>query len=100
MSVELFIYWHCRRADREPALQKVRAFQAELAAGTPGLAPGLFVREEDAAAVADRITVMETYAAPPAGIDAALGRHIADEGTRRLADWLQGLRHVEVFRRT
>ena len=99
MSLELFIYWHCRQADREPALQAARAYQAELAAGTPGLATGLFVREEDAAAGTDRVTVMETYSAAPTGIDAASRRHITDEGNRRLAAWLQGQRHVEVFRR-
>jgi hypothetical protein len=99
LSVELFIYWHCRRADREAALQAARAFQAELAAGTPGLAPALFVRDDDTTAGVERVTVMETYAAAPAGIDAGLHERIRDEGHRRLAAWLQGLRHIETFRR-
>jgi hypothetical protein len=90
---ELFIYWRTPAATAAQAIEAASQWQARLRAQHPGLAATLFCRADDSGETA---TLMEVYGAP---LDAALEKRIVDEGSRALAPWLAGQRHVEVFER-
>lgn len=91
MSRELFIYWRVSGAatDAEAA---ARQMQSDLRQAHPALVARLYRKLDDR-----RCTLMETYALPGAGIDAALQRQIEAAGHGALARWCTEGRHVEVF---
>jgi hypothetical protein len=91
---ELFIYWHVAVADADAARAAAGAMQARLRAQHAGLAARLYRRT---GAPDDRLTLMETYARPAGGVDAALQGAIEAEAATALAAWCAGARHVEVF---
>jgi len=89
----LYVYYRIDAASVAPAVAAVQAFQARLCAAHPGLQAALMRRpgEQDG-----QVTLMETYALPPEGIDAALQAGI-DDAAAILAPWQRGARHTEVF---
>lgn len=91
MSRELFVYWRVAgsTADAEAA---ARQMQARLRGAHPGLVARLYRKLEDR-----RLTLMETYALPGPGIDAALRALIEAAGAAALAPWCTEGRHVEIF---
>lgn len=95
---ELFIYWRTPAPTAAQAIRAAGQWQAELRAQHPSLDAAIYRRAGDAddSDISATATLMEVYAAP---IDAALERRIVDEGSRVLAPWLAGPRHVEVFER-
>lgn len=90
---ELFVYYRVVPDDAAALGAAVRAMHAALASAHPGLQARLLRRPEVAQG---RLTLMEVYARPPAGIDAGLRAEI-DTAARALAPWLDGERHTEVF---
>ena len=94
MARELFVYWKLPRADAPQAMQAAAAMQAALRAHHVGLAARLMRRADQAG---DTVTVMETYAREPAGVDAELQADIEGAAALRLGAWCAGLRHVEAF---
>jgi hypothetical protein len=95
---QLFAYGRIAGDALEPALLALRDWQSRLMARHPGLRCGLYRRSDT---FENDVTVMESYAIesplPHDGIDAALLRHIDEEGRVLLRPWLRGTRHVEVF---
>ncbi len=89
-----FVYYRVRREHRGQAEAAVRALHAQWQARWPGLRCGLYRRADPAVGDAEEATLMETYdglSAPGAAAEVeALARS-------RLAPWLVGERHVEVF---
>jgi hypothetical protein len=74
----------------------VAAFQADLLCACPGLQARGYVRRDEAGT---RATLMETYAAPAAGMDAALQALVLSRGSEVLGPWSLGGRKLEVFER-
>lgn len=91
---QLFVYWHLDAADVSVALGAVQAMQRQLRAAKPTLSTGLYRRSDLAG---DKATLMETYACPGDGVDAALQQHIETVAAVALQPWQRGARHVEVF---
>lgn len=91
-GLQQFVYYRVRREHREQAEAAVRDLHVHLQLRWPGLHCRLYRRAEPSAA--EDITLMETYdglTAPGALAEVeALARV-------RLAPWLVGTRHVEVF---
>jgi hypothetical protein len=97
LNRELFIYWRVARGDLATAVQAVRHFQATLRDRHRGLSAGLYLRDDDAGGSA---TLMETYAVPGGGIDAAIQSEIVAAGAvPPFAACCLGERHVEAFER-
>ena len=94
---ELFVYYRVPRTCVADAHAAVRAAQAALRAGHPGLVARL-LRRCDAADPALPETWMETYAWPasPQGIDEKLQAAI-EAGAAPLLALIDGMRHVEAF---
>jgi hypothetical protein len=95
---QLFVYWRVTAADAAAAAAAVRAWQRRLQSEHPALHAQLFMRVPP---MPGEVTLMETYALESAaradGVDAALQRHIEDDGLSIARCWLRGVRHVEVF---
>jgi hypothetical protein len=88
---ELYFYWRADAPQGARALAAVAAAQREWQTRWPGLQARLLQRAEG-----PRTTWMEVYARP-GGIDAALQAMLVAEGDARLAPWIDGRRHLEVF---
>lgn len=93
MARALYVYYRIDAASVVPVAAAVRAFQARLCAGHPGLQAALLRRPGEPDGL---VTLMETYALPPHGIDAALQAGI-DAAAQVLTPWQRGVRHTEVF---
>ena len=91
MSRELFVYWHVS-GDSAAAEAATREMQRLLVAADPALVARLYRKVGDG-----RCTLMESYALPGRGIDAALQRHIEEAAAAALSPWCGDGRHVEVF---
>ena len=91
MSTALFIWFRVPRAHEVAAVAAVRGLQAQWI--TQGLQCELLRRTDGAE---DEVTLMEIYRAT-AGVDADWQARIEAEAGPRLAPWLRGPRHVEVF---
>ena len=91
MSSELFVYWHVS-GDSTEAETAVRQMQAALLAKNPALVARLYRKVGD-----DRCTLMETYAMPGPGLDAAMQSQIEEAAALALSPWCSDGRHVEVF---
>lgn len=91
---ELFVYWKLPRAAAGAAQAAAATMQASLCAGHAGLVARLMRRADEAG---DSVTLMETYARPPAGVGTDLQREIETAAALQLGAWCQGKRHVEVF---
>lgn len=90
---ELFVYYRVAPGDAAALGTAVQAMHAALTSAHPGLQARLLRRPEMAQG---RLTFMEVYARPPAGIDTSLRGEI-EAAARALAPWLDGERHTEVF---
>ena len=88
---ELYFYWHTGAAQGGRVLEAVAAAHREWQARWPGLRARLLQRAEGL-----RVTWMEVYS-HPGGIDDALQAMLVAEGDARLAPWIEGRRHLEVF---
>jgi hypothetical protein len=89
-----FVYYRIDEVDLPDALRAARAGLAALRRTHPGLHAELLRRPDVAAG---RVTVMETYAAEGAGIDAALAASIEAHMGAVVGPWVRGGRHVERF---
>ncbi len=92
MTRRLFVYFRVTRASEAAVVAAVRELQAAWQAAMPGLQCELLRRADDSAAV----TLMETYACA-SGISGAWQERIERDASARLATWLVGARHVELF---
>ena len=90
---ELFVYYRVAPDDAVALGAAVQVMQATLRSAHPGLQARLLRRPEVAQG---RLTFMEVYARPPAGIDPGLRSEI-EAAARALASWVDGERHTEVF---
>ena len=90
---QVYVYYRVRHADAAALIAGVRAMQAGLQVALPGLICNLSRRAHDGA---ELMTVMETYARVD-GVPAAWQRDIEQQAQRRLAAWIIGERHAEVF---
>lgn len=90
---ELFVYYRVAPDDAAALGAAAQAMQAALRSAHPGLDARLLRRPEVAQG---RLTFMEVYALPPAGIDAGLRGQI-EAAAEALAPWVHGERHTEVF---
>jgi hypothetical protein len=89
---ELFVYYRVREDATTSARRAVDAVHEALRRRYPSLVARLLTRRDDAGVT----TWMETYALPPAGIDAAIESTIVDMALC-LSPFIDGPRHVEVF---
>ena len=90
---QLFVYWKTGAAMASEAARASASMQAALMRQHEGLAATLFRRADDAGTL---VTLMEVYASAE-GIDAALQATIERAAAERLARFLTGARHTEVF---
>ena len=90
---QLYVYYRVRPADAAALIAGVRTLHADLQTTLPGLICSLSQRTHDSA---ELITVMETYAHGD-GLPASWQRNIEQQAQRRLAAWIVGERHAEVF---
>jgi hypothetical protein len=95
-ACELYLYWKADAARGEAAQEAARNWQHTLRGAHPQLEARLLRRTDPGSEAAGELTVMETYR-HPGGISDALQATIVDEGSRLLAPWLRGPRHVELF---
>lgn len=93
--IELYLYWRTPAARVAAAQQALAAWQQALVAREPGL-HARWLRRADAANAGEEVTLMEIYTRD-GGIEAPLRRAIEAEGSRALADYIAGTRHVEAF---
>ena len=93
-GVKLFIYWRVDSQRAQEAVWATHRWQAELQTRHPGVAACLYRRAD---AAAGRVTVMETYALAPAGLDAQCASDIENTSEQALSAWAQDGRHVERF---
>ncbi len=89
----LYIYFRVRRDSEAVVVASVRELQAAWQSAMPGLQCELLRRADEGG---DDVTLMETYRCT-AGISAQWQQRIEREATQRLAPWLIGERHVELF---
>jgi hypothetical protein len=89
---ELFVYYRIREGAATSARAAVVAMHEELRVLRPGLVARLLTRDEPSGTA----TWMETYAAAPAGVDAAIESTVAEHAAR-LVPFIDGARHVEAF---
>ena len=87
----LFVWFRVASEHEAAVVKAVRELHARWAA--QGLQCELLRRTHDEAA---EVTLMEIYRAAD-GVDAQWQSRIEDEAGARLAPWLSGPRHVEVF---
>lgn len=92
-GAQYFVYYRVQREHRGQAEAAVRALHAQLQSRWPGLRCGLYRRALPAAVDGDT-TLMEVYDGLPSPDAAA---EIEALACSRLAPWLIGERHVEVF---
>jgi hypothetical protein len=90
---ELYVYYRVAAPDWQRAADAVRDFQRQLCMAHRGLTARVLRRSDSAI---DEVTLMETYAFAPRGIDDEMRRRI-DRAAGVLTPWLIGGRHVEVF---
>jgi len=93
---ELYVYYRVARANVQPALQTVLAFQQDLRTAHPGLAARVLRRSEERS---DGVTLMEIYAFDDGrntGIDSALRAHI-EQAAAALTPLLSSPRQTEAF---
>jgi hypothetical protein len=93
---ELFIYWHCERAQAGAAIAGLVAFQSELLVEFPGLQARRYLRMDDALPQA---TIMETYLDPVQALEPEVQDLLLARSAQALRPWCRGQRHVEVFER-
>ncbi len=93
MARELFIYWHTGADEAAAAVEAATRLQRELRLQHPGLQARLYRRADDKPGCA---TLMEVYARPPLGVDAALEAAIS-AAAAALGAHGDGARHVEAF---
>jgi hypothetical protein len=89
----LFIYFRVRRESESAVVSAVRALQASWQLVMPGLICELLRRADEGGEV---VTLMETYSCAD-GVHAQWQQRIELEAAQRLAPWLIGERHVELF---
>jgi Domain of unknown function (DUF4936) len=96
--LELYVYYRLPVALRSDWPARVGALQAELSAAVPGLQARV-LRRADTPTGAEYTpdTWMEVYHRPVAGLDQKVIERIEGAATSRLAAWIQGERHREVF---
>jgi hypothetical protein len=97
-----FIYYRVHLADMAAAVAVAREGQRALCSAHAGLSASLMQRPSSAASPdgSPQMTLLETYRAAldwPADQAAALPAAIEATVGHRLAPWLQGPRHLEVF---
>lgn len=88
---ELYFYWQADASQGGRAQAEVVEAQREWRARWPGLVARLLQRAEG-----PRATWMEVYTRA-GGIDVTLQAALVAEGDARLAPWIDGRRHLEVF---
>lgn len=93
-ETELFVYYRVPEAACMPVAAVVAAMHRELVAEWPGLQARVLRRPD---ARDGQATLMETYARPGPGIDAALHEAIDRAAVRALTGFGAGPRHTEVF---
>jgi Domain of unknown function (DUF4936) len=91
-SRRLFIYFRVRRESQAGVVAAVRELHATWQSVMPGLHCELLQRVDDSV----DLTLMETYGCAD-GVSAAWQERIERDAVGRLANWLVGPRHVEVF---
>lgn len=106
--LELFVYYRVPRDVRARWPTLVGDVQDELLQQLPGLQARLLRRDDDSRRPAARPrplageappdTWMEVYHRPSGGLDPQTIDRIETAATNRLAAWIQGERHLEVFR--
>ncbi len=89
----LFIYWKVPSAQAHAALGAARGWQQTLRDQHPALQAALYRRREPGS---ERVTLMETYAAP-AGVSNAVAAEIEALAGQSLLALGAPARHVEVF---
>lgn len=94
-GVRLYVYFRVADADAAACVAAVRGFQAQLMKTWPALRCEVLQRAQEDG-LAGR-TLMETYALPGAGIDAALRQRIEHDAAAALGALVAGTRHVEAF---
>lgn len=92
-NAQLYVYYRVRPADAPTLIKAVRELQAGWQAALPGLVCTLSQRTDNDA---DLLTLMETYACVQ-GVAKQWRRKIEHGAAEKLAAWLVGERHVEVF---
>ena len=91
-SRRLYIYFRVKSESEAAVVAAVRELQEAWRSATPGLRCELQRRADQRGDV----TLMETYS-HSAGVGVALQQRIEREAQARLAPWLVGERHSEVF---
>jgi hypothetical protein len=84
---DAYIYFRVARSDEAAAVAAVRDVQARCGVG---IDCDVLRRADESG---DRVTLMEVYR----GLSAEAQQHIEREAAARLAPWVIGARHVEVF---
>ena len=92
-AAQVFVYYRVRAADVPALIADVQSLQAHWRAAFPGLACTLSRRVGDQT---DPVTLMETYCHATEAT-AAWHDAIENRARDRLAMWIVGERHVEVF---
>lgn len=92
-AANVYVYYRVAPADAPRLMAAARALHATWQAALPGLVCTLSRRVE---AVADLLTLMETYAHVE-GLSPASQHDIERAACEQLGAWIVGVRHVERF---
>lgn len=95
-GAQLYVYYRVRPADAAAVIAAVGALHAGWRARWPGLACTLARRAEAHDRADEPCTLMEIYQ-QPGGVPEACQREIERAARERLAAWVVGERHLEVF---
>jgi hypothetical protein len=106
-ALELYVYYRLPADQRATWPARVESLHHELAVAMPGLHARLLRRADESVALAQDPspaaaesppdTWMEVYHRAVVGLDHRMIEYIESAARGRLAPWIQGTRHAEVF---